>query len=279
MSLDRSGSLVPVDNDGVNPATGDVVGSTWVTLLLDRIDSAGGFTTVLTPTTTGTQNAWAPGILGDTFIGWSGAGALTLNGIADVATSLAGQRIVIRNLAGQLITLNHNSGSAAAGEQIWTDGRPIVIAGHGAIELIRNGGAGAGHWVVANWNQGSTIPFTPTFTGLTVGNGITSGEYYRHGQKVWFRASFQFGSTSSMGATCFVDFPLTAANATDAGYALRGAMLDLGTAHYPLAGVPNATTSAQLATVGTTYAGIGTTAPFTWAAGDLLEVYGTYTAA
>lgn len=280
MSLDRSGVLVPTDDAG-DLISGDVATSAWVTLLLDRIDSAGGFTSVLAPTTTGTQNAWAPGILGDTFINWAGASALTLNGIADIASSRAGQRIVIRNTGSQVLTLNHDSGSAATGEKIFTDGIAVAIGGGGAVELVRNGDSGSGHWIVTNWTQGAPISYTPTLGGVTLGNGTVTATYIRSGKRVDWQLVLTLGSTSALAAgPITVSLPLTASSTTSPASNTTGDAIDAGgPAYYAVRAIPNSTTAISLTTNGSPVSGIGTTTPFTWINPDVLAVGGWYFAA
>jgi hypothetical protein len=131
----------------------------------------------------------------------------------------------------------------------------------------------------------ATDTYTPTFAGLTTGNGSVSGRYMQIGKFVWFRASFTFGSSSSMAASCTVSYPVTAENSNDAGSMLHGMIRDAtGPTYYAVQAIPSSTTVAQIvAPVATgTYvslSGIGTAVPITWATGDILEISGIYRAA
>jgi hypothetical protein len=145
-----------------------------------------------TNTDTGTQNAWAPGVLATTLISWSGASDLTVNGIDDAGIKV-GQILRIANTGSNIISFTHQSGSAAAGEKITTDGLTISIAAKGWIMLVKDNVVGSGNWVVVGWNQGAGISFTPTIGGSGGQSGQVyssqTGTYVRTGKLVHFQVN------------------------------------------------------------------------------------------
>jgi len=129
---------------------------------IDSIRPGGGLT-VINSTSTGTQNAWAPGITGNTFIDWTGAGDLTLNGI-DNAGVILGTVVVIRCNGSSKILANHASGSAAAGEQLvnYVSSGATPVANTGYAVYVYASSGGTNYWQLIGHEQGAWI--TPTFS-------------------------------------------------------------------------------------------------------------------
>jgi hypothetical protein len=133
--------------------------------------------------------------------------------------------------------------------------------------------------------SGNWIPYTPTLTNMTLGNGTINAAYMRTGKTVHVAFRFLLGSTSSIGASGgkSVSLPLTV---KDTNYAIFDVM-GVGTANYPgitpiLPVFYIGNTVLLLAQrVNTTYIDtpdISNTIPFTWVAGNTLSFHLTYEA-
>lgn len=94
------------------------------------------WSSTVTNTSTGTQNAWAPSSVANT-IRWTGGSAMTLNGIS--AGNAAGQWMIVFNAnatGGSAITVNHDSGSASAANRIlMANGAAATVAAHNWLLL------------------------------------------------------------------------------------------------------------------------------------------------
>lgn len=139
---------------------------------------------------------------------------------------------------------------------------------------IRIGGTAVGEWTA----------YTPTFTGLTVGNGTLSFSYTQINKLVHVVGSFNLGSTSSIATTPIMSLPVIRYTS---GLEVLGTgfLGDTGTGTYMLfpLSVTNNTVILFDAdhTVGTTVieGGVGPTDPFFWTTGDRINVNLTYRAA
>jgi hypothetical protein len=238
-----------------------------------------GVTTRIASTTTSNQDNWAPGIAGNTYLAWSGAGDIIVTGFSSTGVT-TGMMLTIRNASGSnVMFLVHNSGSSSDGNKLFSIVTSVntPIAPGGVVVYVYD--AIANFWVMLSHEQGTTIAYTPTFTGLTIGNGTVIGEYRVFGKSVWWRATFQFGSTSTMGASLFVSLPVTALNAFNAAATAKGLILDSPSTYYVCHSVASTTSAVQLTNNGSPLTGIETTIPITWAPDDLLTIAGIYTAA
>jgi hypothetical protein len=127
------------------------------------------------------------------------------------------------------------------------------------------------------------VTWTPTITGLTVGNGSWDGEYHRSDGWCDFRARFTWGSTSAITARLLMTLPVAQAKLTQQSQFNVG-FADIGGSYYPgtssLTG--NATqTYLDVINTGATYAimnAASATAPFTWGAtpGHTIDIAGRY---
>lgn len=119
--------------------------------------------------------------------------------------------------------------------------------------------------------------FTPSWGGITVGNGTSLGAYKRINNTIFYRASFEFGNTSSI-ASLGLSFPVTINSAYSAyapiGVATlndNGGLIYLAV-HYKDTGIYiQAANAAYVA-----HSGISSTVPFTWATSDRIAVSGFY---
>lgn len=122
--------------------------------------------------------------------------------------------------------------------------------------------------------------YTPTFSGVTVGNGTNSSAYVKVGKLVCFRASFTLGSTSAVTGQLGVTLPFTAR--VDNAGVFSGYFLDSGSGWslpFLVTGTTTITLYASLAS-GTyvTAAATSSTIPFTWSTNDIITVGGVYEA-
>lgn len=136
---------------------------------------------------------------------------------------------------------------------------------------------------------GAWSTYTPTLTNITLGNGTLAGRYRAVGKTVDFLITLTFGSTTSItGSNSKMTLPVTAlsGNWTSgdcAGYdtsANQWFPLCIFTA----AAGGGASTADFLIKTYNTSAGsnavtISSSAPFTWATGDVLTIRGKYEAA
>src|SRR5262245_60347767 len=77
--------------------------------------SATASNTVLSSSATGTQNNWAPGIIGTTMILWSGASDLTVTGFSG---GIRSQLVTLINTGSAVAYFSHQSASSTAGNKL-----------------------------------------------------------------------------------------------------------------------------------------------------------------
>jgi len=163
------------------------------------------------------------------------------------------------------------------------DNTPARLAvGANNTSLVANSSAATG----LEW-QGGFTTWTPSFTGVTVGNGTTVARYNQIGKLVHAEFIFVLGSTSAVTGSINISLPVTAkvgaTLAPAAGFA--GSLLDAGTAIYDaIAVISSAGTLAELFAVNSagTYANFAVTTgsvPFTWGISDAISFNITYEAA
>lgn len=151
----------------------------------------------------------------------------------------------------------------------------LVSKGSGEIQL--NGADMSGAW--ETWS--------PTYSNLTIGNGIVTAKFKRIGKTVHFRFLFQLGTTSSVGTTPTISLPFTAASGYSAGAIAENAnigvskFLDSGNANFFGYTYMSTNTTFSPQGVGTsatyaTAAGLNASIPFTWGTGDAMFITGTY---
>ena len=135
-------------------------------------------------------------------------------------------------------------------------------------------------WIILAEPQ---VAWTPTITGLTVGNGTWDAEYHRSDGHCDFRARFTWGTTSAITARLLLTLPIAAAKPTQQGQFNVG-FADIGGSYYP--GISSLTGNAtqtyvDVINTAATYAimnAVSATAPFTWGAtaGHTIDVSGRY---
>lgn len=156
--------------------------------------------------------------------------------------------------------------SFSNGDTVW------VLQTGGALLIVGRVAGAADAW----------IPWIPTFTNLTVGNGTLVAKYIRLGMTIHYRVRFVLGSTSAMGTNPVFTLPVAAA----ADYVIEwplgpAVMIDNGVKGYSGYTQINSLTQALIRNDD----GLGSfspttaTAPFTWGPGDYFMLTGTYEAA
>jgi hypothetical protein len=123
---------------------------------------------------------------------------------------------------------------------------------------------------------GALTSYTPTWTGITTGNGTNSGGWVQFGRLTYWQASFTFGTTSACTGAVTVSLPITLADANRLG-SFSVKILDSGTAWYDCRLNPNSTTVASveaLNSAGTYLTGssLSSTVPMTWTTSDRIEI-------
>lgn len=137
--------------------------------------------------------------------------------------------------------------------------------------------------------QGEWIDWTPTWTGLTVGNGSAVARYIRYGKTFQFRVSFVAGSTSAFTASFSFSLPATPRSDYATGVDVLGSALlsrstaasrTVATGYLGGGSTVGLVVDGHDATNGyTTSRIVGSTVPWTWSAGDTFGVSGSYEAA
>jgi hypothetical protein len=152
----------------------------------------------------------------------------------------------------------------------------IGTAGKG-IDFSANTGTAGMTSELLNWYEEGT--FTPTFTGLTVGNGSVFGYYRRIGKQVFLTYGFILGSTSAVAALTGVSgLPFT--TGTVGGnrfFPVTGTAFESGVGWY---GATSTLFSASTTGIGvfspTNNVGFSAAVPFLWGTDDSLSLTANY---
>lgn len=217
----------------------DLASANSITGALPVARLGNGTTTSLTSSTTSNQNNWAPGLVGDTVISWSGAGDITVTGFAG---GVSGQKVKFVNTGTNIATFSHQSGSSSAGNKFrniaTSAGTPV--AGGGYIEFQYDGT----DWRLVNYEQGAWI--TPTYAGgnytavaamtWTVDSGDVTTQAYRLDGRT-LTVSF-FIATSTVGGV--VSTALLIGNGAWGGFTSTKSVLGGNIAYADAAGVTTA---------------------------------------
>lgn len=132
---------------------------------------------------------------------------------------------------------------------------------------------------------GAWTSYTPSLTAATTnptGYTTTGSGYIAVGKLIIFRAFITMGASTGAGAYS-ITLPVTPANLATGSQSARAIYVDTGTGYKMGAAMIGATATVALLadpTVAGDYLRVVTpTVPFTFAAGDLITVHGTYEAA
>jgi hypothetical protein len=136
---------------------------------------------------------------------------------------------------------------------------------------------------LAGFGAGWT-PYTPTWTGTgsnpSLGNGTISGRYFQIGKTVHFQIHLVIGSTTTFGTGRW-DFTLPVASTGYSVFYPFGVAVAYDTGTRPYGGQTVYVGSTKVCAwrdSGAAEAVVTPTTPHTWAAGDVLELQGTYEA-
>lgn len=196
----------------------------------------GGWT-VITTTSTGTQNDFAPGLAGHTIIRCNNAALLTITGLTG---GVDGQVVVIESIgAGEVDLSNQAAGSGATARFInfATSAVTRLAAGVGTAEFVYDGTTT--RWRLVAHEQGAWI--TPTYAGGTfTGSGaltwtvdagdVSTDAYWLKGRALMVSFALDATSTGGVAST-----QLTISNVGFGGYTLTktqyavAQILDAGT--------------------------------------------------
>lgn len=128
---------------------------------------------------------------------------------------------------------------------------------------------------------GERVAFTPTWTGLTVGNGTQSFSYVRVQNLVFISGKFTLGSTSAITGNISFSTPVASSNQADVSYCGDAFLVDSGIGNLLgfVAYSSNAFFIQTLLTNGTypTPQAFNAIIPFTWSVGDSFTVNIVYT--
>jgi hypothetical protein len=137
---------------------------------------------------------------------------------------------------------------------------------------------GTGDHTVGVWQD-----YTPTFSGITVGNGTVTARYCQINKFVAWQVELLVGSTTVIGASR-VTYPVECAQTWLAGNGGQVTFEDASSFDYSGTLIRYSTTQVNiyLLNASSTYLRVGSisaTTPFTWAAGDRLIIQDFYEAA
>jgi hypothetical protein len=130
-----------------------------------------------------------------------------------------------------------------------------------------------------DYEEGS---FTPTFNGVTLGNGTVFGSYTKIGKVVTFRVVLLFGSTTSISTlTSISGLPFTAQTFGSNTYTpFVGTIWDSGTGWYGLTGaMPTSGVSISFPQLTSGAGSVTSTVPITFTTNDSINMGGSYIAA
>jgi hypothetical protein len=140
---------------------------------------------------------------------------------------------------------------------------------------------------IGNTVLGTYTAYTPTLTGVTLGNGTVTGSYCRVNNFVHVNGVFTFGSTSAITGTVGILAPVNIDSSMSAGAFPFGiaSLNDVSSgAFYVLELLYASATEFRLRAINTAGAYavtvvVSSTIPLTWASGDILTWQTTYRAA
>jgi hypothetical protein len=171
-------------------------------------------------------------------------------------------------------TATRDDSFGGSGEKVLAEGQFSFIEAAPKRFQVYNG---------TNWIDYDTTQttYTPALTNLTLGNGSTSGTYYRIGKYIVGSFYLGFGSTTSVSGTIGIGLPFTVASGTNNRVLANLAYGDTGVTTYQGWGliVEDATKiDCYVNNVSGTFGSVGqptsSTVPMTWSNTD--EIYGQF---
>lgn len=196
--------------------------------------------TVVTSTSTGTLNDFAPGLVGNTIVRMNNATLATITGLSG---GFDGQRVILESVGAGQVDEAYATSAAGLGSlaqnrlfNLATSGNTSEAPGVGVVEYVYDGTST--RWRLVAHEQGDWI--TPTYNGpdwtasagtWTVDAGdVLANRYYLRGRKLDYQISVNATSVSTTPATLLAKaFGFTVNGRVD-GYAL---VSDAGAAGTP----------------------------------------------
>lgn len=123
--------------------------------------------------------------------------------------------------------------------------------------------------------------YTPTLSGITLGNGTLSGRYKQIGKTVYFSISLTLGSTSSITATGpLFGLPVAAVAGRRQAAAVEYYDSSATSLVWGLSEIASSTTApyGPPTTAGSYWPLLSSTFPFAFATGDIISINGVYEA-
>lgn len=232
--------------------------------------------TEVTTTSTGAQNDFAPGLVGNTILRCNNASDLTISGFTG---GVAGQRLTIVSIGAGNVYFVHQATSTAANQLInnATSGNTPLAAGVGSAVYEYDGTTL--RWRLLAHQQGATIAYTPTWTAAggspAIGNGTLTGKYFLRGRSCWVDVHWVAGGTTNFGTGVYkFTVPFTGV-ATDGAALLSAlgtcAIFDNGT-NYRSGFAEMILTTALCGVIDSAADNVGATIPITFVSGDELRL-------
>lgn len=209
--------------------------------------------------------------VGVTFRNYQRHGGALGGGLADLNIDADGIYIETSDNTGSIFTIK--AAAAAEGVVVNSGGQNDLITWlnqpTGLVVIGTNPGEFGGPW----------IAFTPTVsgTGWAIGNGTITGKYTRVGRTVFFQIQIVWGTTSTFGTgQLIVGLPFAAQSVVSEQFLAFGT--HTGTGSWVLQSSINTANDLRLFALGANGAlsAVTSTAPFTWASTDVLNIAGAY---
>lgn len=164
-------------------------------------------------------------------------------------------------------------------------GSPTGITSPSRLDEYVNTSDGVRWWYDGTTWIASFATFSPSWSGLTLGNGSAGGQYWRDGSKLDFLAWFSMGSTTAFTGAIKLTLPVTPSIQVPGPHEIIGvgSVNRPGVFFGPVAAVITSATAPQVEllaySAGGTYAGyspVNSTTPGAWGSGAIFSVRGTY---
>jgi len=132
---------------------------------------------------------------------------------------------------------------------------------------------------------GETTSYTPTFTNISIGNGVSTWKYTRVNNNILLLGSIVFGTTTAVTGLITITFPIAADTTTNTAIVGIASAQDTGTGTFPLSIYQLSTNALGLYAIGSAGTNLGplaatsATVPYTWANTDEIRVNLMYKAA
>jgi hypothetical protein len=203
------------------------------------------------------------------------------NDVGDITAVTAGTGISGGGTSGAVTITNSMATTiTTAGDVIYGTGSGTFTRlgiGTAGQVLTVNGGATAPSWTTIATPTYTWTTYTPSNTGITLGNGTQTARYVKIGKTVTVSYRLVLGSTSSFSGAIYVGLPST--NASFANCVVS--VTDAGSGNYLAVGAADPSTGSVLCRPNKTNATYATwddnlTAMFTWAVNDELKFSITY---